>query len=166
MDKHGDLYDKHFLPDCDEQTAVLKAHLLIEELLRDFCYESVRFPKHLQQARLSFSQVIHLTRALCVLQEPSFDFMWGMLSQLNKLRNFMAHELEPDATKSTACRDALCKAATANRIASNSPAMDLSGSLSYLCGALSAMLQVSLAIQFPERFAGLTSQAEQELPSN
>lgn len=31
MQTHGDLFDKHFSHKLDEQSAVLKAHLLIEE---------------------------------------------------------------------------------------------------------------------------------------
>ena len=40
---HGDLFSKHFSSELDEQAAVLKAHLLIEGVIRDFCYQSNQF---------------------------------------------------------------------------------------------------------------------------
>ena len=45
MQTHGDLFDKHFSHNLDEQSAVLKAHLLIEGVVRDFAYSSVPNPE-------------------------------------------------------------------------------------------------------------------------
>lgn len=75
--------------------------------------------------------------------------LWGMVHLLNKLRNLMAHELEPDQTKSDKCRDALITAPGS---------ATLNDSLSYLCGAMHAPLYVSLEIQARE----LLSEEERE----
>jgi|SynMetStandDraft_1070027.scaffolds.fasta_scaffold05596_2 hypothetical protein len=154
MKTHGDLFDKHLLPDLDDQTALLKAHLLIEEMLRDFCYKSVRSPEHLRKARLNFTQVTKLARSLCAFDSAQLGHVWGMVKLVNDLRNFMAHELEPDVIKFETCRDSLIKSSGLKQTESDgSPVKRLAPSLSYLCGAMSAMLQVSLAIQFPDDFA-------------
>lgn len=104
---HGDLFVKHFSEDLDEQTAVLKAHLLIEGLLRDFICSSVRHPEHLRGLKLTFPQVVGVTKSIMILAGSSLDLYWGMIVQLNKLRNLMAHELEPDQAKFDRCRKAL-----------------------------------------------------------
>ncbi len=77
------------------------------------------------------------------------EHYWVMVNQLNKLRNLMAHELEPDQAKSDNCRDALVTA---------SGDTTLNGSLAYLCGAMHALVYVSLEIQARE----LLSEEERE----
>lgn len=134
---HGDLFDRHFSQDLDEETAVLKAHLLIEGAIRDFCYGSVRHPDHLRELRLNFHQIVGLARSLMFFPFKSPDRYWQMVNQLNKLRNLMAHELEPDPVKSDKCRTALIQA-------SGQPT--LIDSLSYLCGAINSLLYISLEL--------------------
>ena len=136
----GDLFSKHFSSELDEQAAFLKAHLLIEGVIRDFCYQSVRHPDHLRGLRLTFQQIVGLARSFMHFDSGT-ERLWGMVNQLNKLRNLMAHELEPDQTKSDKCRDALITA---------SGSATLNDSLSYLCGAMHALLYVSLEIQARE----------------
>ncbi|KIK82981.1 hypothetical protein [Pseudomonas sp. W15Feb9B] len=145
---HGDLFSKHFSTELDEQAAVLKAHLLIEGVIRDFCYKSVRNPDHLRGLRLTFQQIVGLARSFMPMNSGTEHF-WGMVNQLNKLRNLMAHELEPDQTKSDKCRDALITA---------SGRSSLNGSLAYLCGVMHALIYVSLEIQARE----LLSEDERE----
>lgn len=137
MKKHGALFSKHFSSTLDEQTAVLKAHLLIENIIRDFCYSSVRHPEHLRTSRLSFHQIVGLARSLMFLDSPAIDTFWGMVNQLNLLRNLMAHELEPNEDKIEACKKALMSAAKLS---------SLNGSLSYLCGVMHSLLPVSLEL--------------------
>ena len=150
---HGDLFEKHFSNDLDEQSAVLKAHLLVEGVIRDFCYKSVRNPKHLRGMRLTFQQIVGIARSFIVLTGPGYDLFWNMVEHLNKLRNLMAHELEPDQAKQDKCRKELI---------SLSGLTTLNGSLSYLCGGLNTLLAVSLELQRRK----LLSEAEREALEN
>lgn len=95
--QHHQLALKHFANELDDQVMVLKAHLWLEGMLRDFCIRSVPTPKHLQGARLTFKQIFLLARAL----NPSSVAInvWPAVNHLNSLRNAMAHELEPSAEK-------------------------------------------------------------------
>jgi len=149
LQKHGDLFDKHFSEDLDEQSAVLKAHLLLEGVIRDFSYRAVRNPKYLRESRLTFQQIAALARSLMFFSDSTTDRHWGMIDDLNKLRNLMAHELEPDQVKFDKYRNALISA---------SGAATLNKSLSFLCGAMNALLTVSLELQKRE----LLSEAERE----
>lgn len=137
LKKHGDLFDKHLSPDLDEETAVLKAHLLVEGAIRDFCYGSVRRPNHLRELRLNFPQIVGLARSLMFIDSKGTDRYWSMVNQLNKLRNLMAHELEPDTVKSDKCRSALIQ---------TSGQSTLIDSLSYLCGAIHSLIYASLEL--------------------
>ena len=153
MQTHGDLFEKHFSIDLDEQTAVLKAHLLVEGVIRDFSYKSVRNPEHLRGMRLTFQQIVGIARSFIVLTGPGYDRYWNMIDRLNKLRNLMAHELEPDQAKQDKCRKELI---------SLSGLTTLNGSLSYLCGGLNTLLVVSLELQRRK----LLSEAEREALEN
>jgi hypothetical protein len=150
---HGDLFDKHFSEDLDEQSAVLKCHLLIEGVIRDFSYSSVRNPEHLRGMRLNFQQIVGIARSLMFLTAPGLDRYWGMIDQLNKLRNLMAHELEPDQAKFEKCRKALI---------SLSGTTTVNKSLSFLCGGMNALLTVSLELQRRE----LLSETERKALEN
>lgn len=149
MQTHGDLFDKHFSHKLDEQSAVLKAHLLIEGVIRDFAYSSVPNPEHLRGIRLTFQQIVGIARSLIFLKGAGIDRYWDMIDHLNKLRNLMAHELEPDQGKQDKCRKALI---------SLSGVSTLNGSLSFLCGGMNALLTVSLELRKRE----LLSQSERE----
>ncbi|MGY2962805.1 hypothetical protein ACVWZP_003754 [Pseudomonas sp. TE36184] len=138
MQMHGDLFDKHFSHKLDEQSAVLKAHLLIEGVIRDFNYRSVQNPEHLRGIRLTFQQVVGIARSLMVIKGAGRNSLWDMTDQLNKLRNLMAHELEPDQVKQDKCRKALM---------SLSGTATLNESLSFLCGGMNALLMVSLELR-------------------
>ncbi|PNA07176.1 hypothetical protein C1X30_04530 [Pseudomonas sp. FW305-BF6] len=145
--KHGDLFSKHFDESVDEQTMILKAHLLVEEMLRDFCISSVVSPQHLLNARLSFSQTVHLAQALFVLPTAGL-YMWPLVKHLNKMRNLMAHELEPNAAKYDECHQAILSIVQ-NRVGNDPDASryeKLGSCLSFLCGSLSAALQISLSM--------------------
>jgi hypothetical protein len=71
---------------------ILKAHLLVEERLRDVLARICRSPEEVPAARLSFHQVLCLCRAVVGRQE---DPAWGFVARLNEVRNRMAHRLEP-----------------------------------------------------------------------
>ena len=88
-----------FEPQAGDLTLlVLKAHLLFEELLRDFLKKQLRHPETIQGARLSFAQVLKLAQALASTLEPD-DWRWKALVELNRLRNSLAHEFESESSE-------------------------------------------------------------------
>jgi hypothetical protein len=70
----------------------LRAHLLVEERLRDILDRICRSPEELQVAWLSFFQVIALCRAVVGRQDEP---IWDFVGRLNEVRNRIAHHLEP-----------------------------------------------------------------------
>jgi hypothetical protein len=95
---------KVFEPQAGDLTfLVLKAHLLFEELLRDFLKKQFRHPEVMQGARLSFAQVLKLAQALATTLEPD-DWRWKALIELNRLRNSMAHEFEAESSETLVAR--------------------------------------------------------------
>ena len=90
---------KAFEPQAGDLTLlILKAHLLFEELLRDFLKKQLRHPEALQGARLTFTQVLKLCQALAATLEPD-DWRWRSLIELNRLRNSIAHEIESESSQ-------------------------------------------------------------------
>jgi hypothetical protein len=95
---------KAFEPQAGDLTLlVLKAHLLFEELLRDFIKKQLRHPEAIQGARLSFAQALKLAQALATTLEPN-DWRWKALIELNRLRNSMAHEFESESSETIVAR--------------------------------------------------------------
>ena len=85
---------KH-MPDGDDVTLiVLKGHLLIEESLREVVGTVVAHAELLEEARLSFSQLMHLAKAMSWRNHDSD--IWDILKIINSLRNDLAHRLEPE----------------------------------------------------------------------
>jgi len=94
-----DKLTKYFRPiDNDPIYLVLKAHLVAEETLYGFLEKKMASPKHLVNARLSFSQSLALARAIHVLSNADW-WGWIALEKLNSLRNLLAHNLEPQNTQ-------------------------------------------------------------------
>ncbi|HEJ1242925.1 TPA: hypothetical protein SLU54_002358 [Pseudomonas aeruginosa] len=93
--------EKHFTGNPDDLTVILKGHLIVEKLMRDFCMSLLPNPDHFARAKLSFSQLVSITRALAVCPNPDVDdsWIWGAVNRLNYVRNIYAHQLEPDAEK-------------------------------------------------------------------
>ena len=84
---------KHHLERTDDPTLlILRAHLLIEERLRDVLARICRSPDEIPAARLSFHQVLCLCSAVIGRHD---DPAWGFVARLNEVRNRMAHHLEP-----------------------------------------------------------------------
>ena len=84
---------EHFpLRNQDVPLVVLKGHLLTEELLRDFLHSKVKHPDHLPGARLTYTQCVHLARAMSTDPEA---WVWAALDRLNIVRNKLSHALEP-----------------------------------------------------------------------
>jgi hypothetical protein len=77
----------------DRVLVVLKGHLLVEELLREYVEMHVRDPGPLLDARLTFHQCLCLARAFD--DDPLREKLWLVIEKLNSLRNKLAHSLEP-----------------------------------------------------------------------
>jgi hypothetical protein len=82
----------------DPTYLTLKAHLLAEEVLYRFLESQAHRPESLGEARLGFSQLIAVSRALH-LHSKSDWWGWTALKKLNSLRNLLAHNLEPKDLK-------------------------------------------------------------------
>ncbi|WP_161891594.1 hypothetical protein [Pseudomonas juntendi] len=148
--RNGELFKKHFPSGTDEETAVLKGHLLVESMLRDFCMNSVPNPAHLKGARLTFKQITLLARSLCNLPVPGLEYIWTLVSKLNQLRNLMAHELEPDQAKKDSLCSSLIKTVNEHKGNSEYSCNSLENAICYMCDLLDAYLQIGLAIERPE----------------
>lgn len=83
---------RHLDKTDDPTLLILRAHLLVEERLRDILARISWSPDELRAARLSFHQVVCLCRAVVGRHdEPAWDFV----ARLNEVRNKMAHHLDP-----------------------------------------------------------------------
>lgn len=91
--RHVFRYDSH-MPEVDDLALiVLKGHLLVEEMLRELADLASAHPEHLQTAQLGFSKLANIVRA--IVPWRSDDECWSLILGLNKLRNMLAHQLEP-----------------------------------------------------------------------
>ncbi|WP_155890825.1 hypothetical protein [Desulfuromonas sp. TF] len=83
------------IPDTEDLTLItLKGHLIIEEILYFIVIKHCQFPKYIAEARLSFSQLSSLTKAM--INVPIHDCVFPAIDKLNKLRNNLAHNITPD----------------------------------------------------------------------
>ena len=77
----------------DRELVILKAHLLVEEQLRQLIAERVRNREALLKARLTFSQCVAVARAFFPAgHDPG---LWKGLQQINEIRNAFSHQLSP-----------------------------------------------------------------------
>lgn len=92
-----DRFIQHYPADGGVDLAVLRIHLLIEELL--FAIISARFPHptRIENARLTFAQKTHLAKA-SLHYDGSAGWIWGAIDALNSARTAMAHHLDPART--------------------------------------------------------------------
>ncbi|WP_341860579.1 hypothetical protein AAEO47_06830 [Pseudomonas aeruginosa] len=92
---------RHFTGCPDDMTVVLKGHLMVEKLMRDFCVSQLPNPEYFVKAKLGFSQLALITRsiAVCPSVEDDGGWLWGAVNRLNSVRNLYAHNLDPDAGK-------------------------------------------------------------------
>jgi hypothetical protein len=73
----------------DHTFSILKAHLLVEEMLTTFLEQQLPHASYLDGARLTFAQKLAIARSVSrVPQAPS----WDIADKLNTLRNELAHK--------------------------------------------------------------------------
>ncbi|MGV2987638.1 hypothetical protein ACE1OE_08325 [Vibrio sp. E150_011] len=87
-----------YVPISDEVTTqLLKGHLLVEEITRDLFDTLLSNPGALRRnggASFDCHQVICLTESLLFRCEDT-EWVWRAAKKLNKIRNSLAHQLEP-----------------------------------------------------------------------
>lgn len=76
---------------------ILKAHLLLEEQLNALIDERLKNPDALEKAKLESSQRICLAESF--FPSGFQPWLWLALSQLNSLRNEIAHQIDPAGLK-------------------------------------------------------------------
>lgn len=76
----------------DLAVTLLTGHLLIEEWVYEAACRSVASPEALNDAGLSFSQLVDVARA--VSEDRDLDPVWKVCKRLNALRNEVAHSAD------------------------------------------------------------------------
>jgi hypothetical protein len=140
-------FKKHFNQAMDDITLVLKCHLLLEEMLRSFCHEMVAQPKFLAESRLTFAQIVDLSQALYPTDVKLgwLSELWVMASKINRLRNMLAHSLEPDPAKLAIQRDAITNMVRSRMKSAHS--LDFLGCLCMMLGGMNFVLQAGITGQ-------------------
>ena len=87
-------FAEHLPPKGDLELLVLKGHLLVEEALYKLVAREIRYPQALEEANFKFFQILHIAKGLCYAED--MKWLWDALARLNRLRNQMAHDLNPD----------------------------------------------------------------------
>lgn len=77
----------------DPLPMILRSHLLIEEMLREYLDRKVAHPSALSGARFTFAQILAIARALAG-KVPVSNWKWVAVEKLNSLRNQLAHRRE------------------------------------------------------------------------
>lgn len=128
------------LPKGDLSLIVLKGHLLIEELLYVIVKASVKHPESVENARLRFSQLAYLARAIAY--EDSLRAVWDAIFAINTLRNMFAHDLETKRMEENLRHFARAVAgqnSDAESAVLANPEGQIRGSIEFICGALSGI---------------------------
>jgi hypothetical protein len=81
----------HLVKTDDPILVILKAHLLVEQRLRDILTRIFRVSNELKAASLSFYQALCLCRAIIGREE---DPAWDFIDRLNEARNRIGHQLD------------------------------------------------------------------------
>jgi hypothetical protein len=84
----------------DAALVLLKGHLLIEAELIDICGRLLKNPDALESGRVSFGVRLNLVRAL-VGEDALPACFWNAMKDINKIRNALAHQLEPTGITKT-----------------------------------------------------------------
>lgn len=82
----------HLPAQQDMPITILKGHLCAEVLLRKVILSQVTDGTPLDDARLSFHQVLCLAQAMA--SEPQNGWLWEACARLNRLRNAYAHDID------------------------------------------------------------------------
>ena len=78
----------------DVDLVILKAHLLIEEQINAMLHERLRNPDVLLNEE-RFESIYRIRLAQSFFEPDHWPWMWSAVAQLNKLRNRVAHNIDP-----------------------------------------------------------------------
>ena len=92
-DQRADRYHSLLEQESDLVSIVLRGHLVFEEVLFRIVQTHCANPDRLEDARLRFPQLIALVRSLLLDVTP--PRLWESLTNVNALRNALAHNLDP-----------------------------------------------------------------------
>jgi len=81
----------------DPELRILKAHLLAEKEMTKYLEQELARPDSIPE-RVKFADRLWVARAI-TKPDQSEDWIWDALGVLNKLRNDLAHELDPPKHK-------------------------------------------------------------------
>lgn len=151
-EKHDEKFLKHFNGQMDDITLILKCHLLLEEMLRDFCSAMVPQPRFLADSRFTFSQILDLSKALYPndIKIGSLADLWSVAEKVNRVRNMMAHTLDPDSSKLEVHKDGI--RSTIRSRFKGCADLEFSGCLTAVLGSFSLILQVGVTHKNGEDF--------------
>jgi hypothetical protein len=121
----------------DTMLVILKGHLLIEVELNRF----FKNPAALERVR--FSERLKRVRALLDEDAVPEEGVWSAIEHLNRIRNMLAHNLEPESIEKELCQffsrfDEFEAFAASFRDDTPTPER-LTGCVLFLCGALSSI---------------------------
>lgn len=85
------------IPRIDDVTLiVIKGHLVVERCLFEILQKNMHNHKYLEDARLSFAQLLNLVQAISKM--PPHENTFNDIKRLNRLRNHLAHNLPNENT--------------------------------------------------------------------
>lgn len=85
----------------DTTAIILNSHLLLEAMLYKYVQSKVVSGKFLDEARLSFYQILNIAKSLRnENQIDREDWMWELVEYINRLRNKLAHNITVEGIES------------------------------------------------------------------
>ena len=79
----------------DQETMILKAHILTERFLVQFLKKASKNEKVFDDERFTYKHLLSISRSYHAPEEKLW--LWELLNKLNKIRNSFAHTLENEA---------------------------------------------------------------------
>jgi len=141
----------------DSELMLLKAHLLIEEVLFALLSHKMKSTVPLERARLSFSQLVSLVNGLYDGEDFGGSWLYIACHLLNKLRNRLAHNVKPEGFQEDLAH--FVTFVMENDKPKNSPPDSLRFALGSIHGCFSGILAVHKKVALvPEVFGGMTFQ--------
>jgi hypothetical protein len=124
---------RHFPRTDDTTLIILKGHLLIEEEVNNLLQEMLPNPEALDGLQLNFFTKTQFARAL--IKNDMLDGLLDAAEKLNRLRNRLAHNLEPAGVEA-AIRDFVTSADGRILGGETAPDQQLKRRIAFLCGQL------------------------------
>jgi hypothetical protein len=124
---------RHFPRTDDATLIILKGHLLLEEEINNLLHEMLPNPEALDGLQINFFTKTQFARAL--IKNEALDTILDAAEKLNRLRNRLAHNLEPSGVEA-AIRDFVTAADGRILGGETAPEQQLKRRIAFLCGQL------------------------------